>query len=82
MVCAGPGLAAIAGCGSVNALLPTRCQQRGSDVELERLFFILNFNVEAQWVKLPALELEHTFHRAIDTSLPSGADFAEPGQET
>ena len=33
-------------------------------------------------MKLPPLELEHTFHRAIDTSLPSGADFAEPGQET
>ena len=56
--------------------------EEGSDVEVERLFFILNSNVEAQWVKLPSLESGHTWNRAIDTSLPRGADFAEPGQET
>jgi hypothetical protein len=28
------------------------------------------------------LESGHTWNRAIDTSLPSGADFAAPGQET
>jgi isoamylase len=32
-------------------------------------------------VTLPPLESDHAWHRAIDTSLGSGEDFAQPGQE-
>ena len=32
-------------------------------------------------MKLPPLDGAHGWHRAIDTSLPRGADFADPGQE-
>jgi hypothetical protein len=45
------------------------------------LFFILNAHFEPQPVKLPPLDPGCGWHRAIDTSLPSGEDFAEPGRE-
>jgi isoamylase len=44
-----------------------------------RLFFILNGNFEAQWVKLPPVS--GGWSRIIDTSLPSGEDFREAGRE-
>jgi hypothetical protein len=53
----------------------------GADLGVERLFFILNSHFGPQWVKLPPLGSGGVWHRAIDTSLPSGEDFAEPGQE-
>ncbi len=53
----------------------------GARLDVDRLFFILNAHFEPQWVKLPALGASHSWRRAIDTSLPSGADFVEPGQE-
>jgi glycogen operon protein len=46
-----------------------------------RLFFIANANFESFGVQLPPLEATHRWHRAIDTSLPSGEDFADPGKE-
>ena len=53
----------------------------GSDVGAKRLFFVLNANSESQWVNLPPLDSSLTWHRAIDTSLPSGEDFADTGKE-
>ncbi len=53
----------------------------GEQVDADRLFFILNGNYAPQWVKLPALGRQGGWYRAIDTSLPGGADFAELGQE-
>jgi isoamylase len=52
-----------------------------SQLGVERLFFILNAHFHPQWVNLPPLESGLTWHRAIDTSLPSAEDFAEPGRE-
>jgi glycogen operon protein len=52
----------------------------GSDVT--RLFFILNSHFESQWVKLPPLDANLGWYRAIDTGLPNGEDFAEPSRET
>ncbi|MBI3491725.1 MAG: glycogen debranching protein GlgX [Acidobacteria bacterium] len=53
----------------------------GSDPGVDRLFFILNGHFEPQWAALPPLPSGHAWHRAVDTSLPSGEDFAEPGRE-
>jgi len=53
----------------------------GARLEVDRLFFILNAHFEPQWVKLPPLRPSHRWRRAIDTSLPSGEDFAEAGKE-
>jgi glycogen operon protein len=53
----------------------------GADVGVERLFFIFNAHFDSQWVKLPPLGSGRAWHRAIDTSLASGEDFAEAGQE-
>jgi isoamylase len=53
----------------------------GSDVGADRLFFIYNGNYESQWVKLPQLPTGEGWYRAIDTSLASGEDFLEAGQE-
>jgi glycogen operon protein len=53
----------------------------GARVAVDRLFFILNANYESQWVTLPPLVSPHGWYRAIDTSLPSGTDFAEPRKE-
>jgi isoamylase len=55
--------------------------EEGGAVEAERLFFILNGDYEPQWVKLPPLGESRGWYRAIDTSLPGGEDFAEPGAE-
>lgn len=55
--------------------------ENGSNLGVDRLFFILNAHFESQWVKLPLLESGHGWHRAIDTSLTNGEDFAEPGRE-
>jgi isoamylase len=53
----------------------------GSRADAERLFFILNGDYRSQWVKLPPLTRGQSWYRAIDTSLESGADFADPGSE-
>ena len=53
----------------------------GAQLDVDRLFFILNGHFEPQWVKLPPLGPSRGWYRAIDTSLPSGEDFMEPGQE-
>jgi glycogen operon protein len=53
----------------------------GTDRGVERLFFIYNGHYEQQCVKLPQLAAGHAWHRAIDTSLPSGDDFVEFGRE-
>lgn len=47
--------------------------------EKDRLFFILNGDFNTAWVNLPACPVG--WYRAIDTSLPSGQDFAEAGRE-
>ena len=53
----------------------------GARMGVDRLYFILNGHFESQWVKLPPLVAPRGWYRAIDTSLASGADFAEPGEE-
>jgi glycogen operon protein len=55
--------------------------EEGPEVEADRLFLILHGHFEPQLVKLPPLEADRRWYRAIDTSLPSGQDFAEPGRE-
>jgi glycogen operon protein len=51
------------------------------DDDADRLFFVFNGHFEPQWVALPPVESGRAWHRAIDTSLASGDDFAERGQE-
>ncbi len=53
----------------------------GRQLEVKRLFFILNGHFESQYVVLPKLEDSCHWYRAIDTSLPEDEDFAEPGEE-
>ena len=53
----------------------------GEHLDVDRLFFILNAHFEPEWVKLPPLTPPRCWYRAIDTSLPSGEDFADPGKE-
>ncbi len=53
----------------------------GAKTDVDRLFFILNAHFELQWVKLPPLGPARSWYRAIDTSLPSGEDFAVAGKE-
>jgi len=55
-------------------------EERGP-TEAERLFFILNGHYESQWVNLPPLGPSRGWYRAIDTSLPSGEDFTNAGEE-
>jgi isoamylase len=47
----------------------------------QRLFFIFNAHYEICPVQLPPLDAPLTWHRAIDTSLAAGDDFADPGAE-
>ncbi len=53
----------------------------GTNNGVDRLFIILNGDYEPQWIGLPQLGADRGWHRAIDTSLPSGEDFLEAGQE-
>ena len=53
----------------------------GEHLDVERLYFILNGHYDARMVTLPQLGPQQAWFRAIDTSLPSGQDFANPGQE-
>ncbi len=55
--------------------------EEGAELDVERLFFILNAHFELQWVKLPPLSASRRWYRAIDTSLPSGPDFMDSGKE-
>ena len=57
------------------------CSEHGEIVDAERLFFILNGHYETQAVKLPQPGASKAWFRAVDTSLPSGPDFADEGQE-
>jgi hypothetical protein len=50
-------------------------------VDADRLFIIFNGHFDPQWVLLPPAGSDRAWHRAIDTSLASGDDFAEPGHE-
>jgi isoamylase len=45
------------------------------------LYIILNADFRLQEVKIPALLAGQAWHRIIDTSLPSGEDFLEAGNE-
>ena len=56
-------------------------RESGADDDADRLFFVFNGHFEPQWVTLPPVESGRAWHRAIDTSLASGEDFAEAGQE-
>ncbi len=55
--------------------------ENGTNNGVDRLFFILNGHYEPQWIALPQLGADRGWHRAIDTSLPSGEDFLEAGRE-
>jgi glycogen operon protein len=50
-------------------------------VREQRLFFMLNARSDAQWIALPRLPPTLRWFRAIDTSLPAGADIADAGSE-
>jgi glycogen operon protein len=45
------------------------------------LFVILNAHFESQWVQLPAPRDGKRWLRVVDTSLPAGDDFMDPGHE-
>jgi glycogen operon protein len=53
----------------------------GARLGIDRLFFILNADHQAQTVKLPLLGSGHAWRRAIDTSIPGKASFADAGRE-
>jgi glycogen operon protein len=61
------------------------CQLDGSEEASEigdyLLFLILNAHHAVHWVALPPSVHGERWYRIIDTSLPSGQDFADPGQE-
>jgi isoamylase len=61
------------------------CQLDGSEEAFEigdyLLFLILNAHHESRWVALPPSAHGERWYRIIDTSLPAGQDFADPGQE-
>ncbi len=52
----------------------------GANAKVRRLFVILNADVTTQWVTLPSID-SLRWHRAIDTSLPTGDDFVASGAE-
>ena len=54
----------------------------GVFVEVGDLAYPFPIRIDPQWVKLPPLGSGGVWHRAIDTSLPSGEDFTERGPET
>jgi glycogen operon protein len=51
--------------------------EEGHSADAARLFFILNGDYRPRFVKLPPAD----WSRAIDTSLPAGFDFMDPGEE-
>jgi glycogen operon protein len=53
----------------------------GDRHDVDRLFFIFNGHYVLQHVKLPQLPASSAWYRAIDTSLPGGADFSDSGKE-
>jgi glycogen operon protein len=55
--------------------------EEGGRQQVQRLFFILNGHFGPRHVRLPPLNAPLAWYRAIDTSLPAGADFADAGQE-
>jgi glycogen operon protein len=61
--------------------LDTSDAHGGAVPEAHRLYFIINAHWERRVVQLPRLGPRLAWHRAIDTSLPPGQDFAAPGAE-
>ena len=64
----------------------TLCAQLDSSenhakLDVQRLFVMLNADFRPQPVKLPPLPPALRWHRAIDTSLPAGSNFAESGRD-
>src|SRR5438093_2896153 len=61
------------------------CQLDGSEEPSESgaylLFLIFNADPEAQWIRLPEPAGGKRWRRIIDTSLPEGQDFMDPGDE-
>ena len=55
--------------------------EHGASAGADRLFFALNGDFQSAWITLPTLDASRAWYRAVDTSLPSGADFADSGQE-
>jgi len=53
----------------------------GSNLGVQRLFFVFNGDYRSQQVQLPQLPDGLAWHRAVDTSLPAGDDFLEAGLE-
>ncbi|MGV9825585.1 glycogen debranching protein GlgX [Gordonia sp. NPDC003429] len=51
------------------------------DNPVSSLYFILNADYNNAWIVLPELPDGHSWHRVVDTCLPAGEDFAEPGAE-
>ncbi|MBI5016621.1 MAG: glycogen debranching protein GlgX [Deltaproteobacteria bacterium] len=45
------------------------------------LFFVWNADDRLRWVRLPALPGSPRWSRVVDTSLPAGDDFLDPGRE-
>jgi isoamylase len=53
----------------------------GAGLNVQRLFAIFNGDFQTKRVGLPPLGSARGWHRAIDTSLTAGLDFAAPGSE-
>ncbi len=53
----------------------------GAELDVDRLFFIFNGHFDSQWVDLPPLPAGRAWCRAIDTSLESGQDVMDAGEE-
>ena len=62
------------------------CLLDGSEERSEageyRLYLILNADYNTAWVRIPEPPAGMRWRRVVDTSLPSGRDFMEPGEET
>jgi len=63
----------------------TLCAQLETDADragrrTQRLFFILNADFNVRTIALPPID-PLRWHRAVDTSLPAGPDFADTGEE-
>jgi glycogen operon protein len=57
------------------------CSEVCASADGELLFFVLNASPRAEWIALPAPEPGTAWRRVVDTSLPPGLDFVDPGEE-
>jgi glycogen operon protein len=55
--------------------------EESSELGDYHLFVILNADPNLQYIRIPAPQEGQSWYRVIDTSLPRGEDFLEPGQE-